>query len=81
MIATSGAGTATFPEHLSSPLVLVGFVLHNLQFCVQCFWIVVLFVFFLLAIAFCFDLRFRIIMVFSNFSCYVLLCDIFVLYT
>jgi hypothetical protein len=31
-IATIGAGTATLPEHLSSPPVLVGFVLLDLKF-------------------------------------------------
>ena len=34
---TSGAGTATLLEHLSSPPVLVGFVLVDLHFSVQCF--------------------------------------------
>jgi len=28
--ATSGAGTATLPEHLSSPQFLVGFMLLNI---------------------------------------------------
>ena len=49
--ATSGTGTATLPVHLSSPRVLVGFVLLNLQFYLHVLQIVVsTFVLFLLAI-------------------------------
>jgi hypothetical protein len=79
---TSGAGTATLPEHLSSHPVLVGFVLVNLHFSVYCFvdhclpfWPV--FLWLLCCLSF-FDLRLLInLLVFSNFSCS---CFIYILF-
>jgi hypothetical protein len=72
---STGAGTSTLPEHLSSPSVLVGFVLINLHFSVYYFvdhyclssWPVFLW---LLCYLSFFDLRLLInLLVSSSFSC------------